>query len=99
MFKDINPDMFGFAIFIIFGLFLFLLVRGFDNASNRDKALIELKAKSDSYVLLTSGKYENIYYTNSSTIKITENGSCISFIDNSTSKPVSACTQFIIKGN
>ena len=99
MFKYINPDMFGFAIFIIFGLFLFLFVRGFDNASTRDKALIELKAKSDSYILLTSGRYENIYYTNTSTINITGDGVCISFIDNSSSKPVSACTQFIIKGN
>lgn len=55
--------------------------------------------ESDSYVLLTSGKNTNIYYTNRSTVKITENGACIYFIDNSTSKPVEACTQFTIKAH
>lgn len=55
--------------------------------------------ESDSYVLLTSGKNTNIYYANRSTVKITENGACISFIDNSTSKPVEACTQFTIKAH
>lgn len=55
--------------------------------------------ESDSYVLLTSGKNTNIYYAIRSTVKITENGACISFIDNSTSKPVEACTQFTIKAH
>lgn len=64
---------------------------------NRKTKLAELKFKSDSYVELTSGKYTYIYYTTKSTIQVTEQGTCISFTDNSTNTPMSACTQFIVK--
>lgn len=101
--NDLNDFILGSLIVVIGIAVLIGLItvayNTFTTFENKKTKLAELKSKSDSYVLLTSGKYTNTYYTTRSTIQVTEHGSCIAFIDNSTSTPVSACTQFIIKAN
>lgn len=100
--NDLNDFILGSLIVVIGIAVLIGLItvayNTFTSFENKKTKLAELN-KSDSYVLLTSGKYTNTYYTTRSTIQVTEHGSCITFIDNSTSTPVSACTQFIIKAN
>lgn len=86
------------AIAVIIGLII-VASNIFTSFENKKTKLAELKSKSDSRVLLTTGRYAQEYYTTKSTIKTTEGGTCISFKDNSTNQPISACTQFIIKAN
>ena len=100
--NDLDDFIFGslivvIAIAVIIGLII--VASNISTSFENKKKLAELKSKSDSRVLLTTGRYAQEYYTTKSTIKTTEGGTCISFKDNSTNQPISACTQFIIKAN
>lgn len=96
---DIGEFIFGCLLFMIIGGFIITLVLSISSGSSNSKRIAEISSRSDSYIILTAGKYTNTYYTNRSTIEISEHGACISFTDNSTIKPVAACTQFTIKAN
>lgn len=96
---DIGEFIFGCLVFLVVAGFITAMITSIYSGSSNSKRTAEISSRSDSYVILTAGKYTNTYYTTRSTIEISEHGACISFTDNSTSKPVSACTQFTIKAN
>lgn len=100
---DISEFILGSLIIVIAITVSIVLIivasNTFTSFENKETKLAELKSKSDSLVLLTTGRYAQEYYTTKSTIKTTDGGTCISFKDNSTNQHISACTQFIIKAN
>lgn len=89
-FEDIVLDLFTIAILI--GVVVFVIIK----AEEKHDQYLAMKSINDTIITTASGKYSYSYYTQYSSIKISDDKKCIKFVS-SDNKDIESCGQFQIE--
>ena len=94
MFKNTNFSDISLYLFIVGTFFLmgFVIVK----AAEKHDQYLAMKSINDTVITTASGKYSYSYYTQYSSIKISDDKKCIKFVS-SDNKNIESCGQFQIE--